>query len=727
MRRLPLVLALATLATITSAARGDSIESARSLFLNLSSQLNIKNMEVAAPPAGVTATWAAKIQWQQDPGRQEWGDVGLGLRTDATTGFSFDLLVESASGPAALAVYLSESDDDRWVESWNLAERAGKGWLHVDLKGDALRLWKFGNGKREPQTIGRLVIEPSGKNAKAVFWIANLTVHTQNGPRDVLPLMADADCPPPSSIPQAIRVPATPRCYMGMPLRFYVKPDGQEFVAEVRKLVPNLGVAATESWRPEWREIIERARRDGIDVRLQNAGIAGMEALITRAGAWGVDPQGRSRNTTPGFSNSAHGVSYCHPTTREAVRRVMAAMRGVGMTDYEQIDYVWPWFGGPWGYAPADILAFRTDLAELDEGLRLATGKTVHFWEYLDSYGTAKLRPADLGLDAWDSFHPKPTAKASAEQAARNGFVFTGLIHYEWLKFAQAMGQEANSWGGQFHATMNPEDVANGGDYLYWNRLASTGTAYYERFGNPGEIEAWCHYIPYLRDEARRAGKRLGVIYEVGVGGHGRPYLDPEVAYCMSYDCTACGQFDDMQNEWMGEADWKTSQTGHHRDRLQQWLATARAFNQARRDGAVQPRPKALAIGLRCVLHATGLSPSYQLTSGALLDLNIDCDHADLTMSPDRWNDYQVLIYTPWESSRKHLDALDAWLDAKPGRVLITHGAVPTRIANGLGCAPSAKLGDGQLGDLLGLGTISVGAGGKRPDRREGQPTSRSL
>ena len=153
------------------------------------------------------------------------------------------------------------------------------------------------------------------------------------------------------------------------------------------------------------------------------------------------------------------------------------------------------------------------------------------------------------------------------------------------------MGAEARSWGGSFMASMNPEDVSNGGDHLFWNRLADTGTAYLECFGNPGASEQWRHSMPYLRAAADRSGKRMGVIFEIGVGGHGKPYLDPEVAYCWAYDVVAAGQFDDMQNEWMGEGNWEQSQDGYHRDRLDAWLATARAFNHAKADGARPARP----------------------------------------------------------------------------------------------------------------------------------------
>lgn len=689
-------------------AAGGDLEEAMRQFPNLCNSLYVKDVEVNAPPDG-RAPWAVRFEWEQAPGCPDWGQLSVALRADQPDGYSFDVRVESSSGPAALAVYLTEVDGDRWVSTVDLAASRDQGWLHIDRRGEDLGLWRFGNGKREPESITGITFEPSGHESRAVYWIANLQIHTRSGLRDVLPLMQDTDSLPPTTAAPLVRLPALPRVYMGMGMNWFVSPAGQEFVARARERVPNLGVAGmTSGWRAEDLPVLAAARQSGIDVRAQNGGIDGMRGLITRAAAWGTAPSGQSRNTTPGFGSGTHGASYCHPATREAVRRLLAGQRGVGLPDYEQIDYVWPWVGGPWGYGEWDLAAFRTDLQGLDEGLRLAEGTRCSFWDYLRAYGTDALQPAHLGLAAWDEFQPQTATDPGSAEAARRWFVFTALTHYEWLKFAQAMGAEARSWGGGFLASMNPEDVANGGDYLFWNRLADTGAAYYECFGNPAQSEAWRHGLPYLRQTAARAGKRLGVIFEVGVGGHGKPYLDPELAYCWAYDVVAAGQFDDMQNEWMGEGDWAQSQEGYHRDRFDAWLATARGFNQAKADTALPPRPRVLALHHRCVLHAVGYQPAYQLTRTALEGMNIDYEAADLTLEPAEWERYEVLVYTPWESAARHLQALPAWLDAKPGRLLITHGAVPTRLADGRGYRPSAALGDGTLGQGLGLGVIRV-------------------
>lgn len=705
-RRLRLWVAMVLLVLAGRASAG-VLEEARRSLLNLYTSLYLKGVEVSLPPGG-QAPWAIRLEWEQAPGCPDWGLMSLPLRVDQPEGYAFDVWVESCSGPAALAVYLTESDGDRWVSTVAVAA-AAQGWQHVDLRGEALTLWRFGDGVRQPAEVTGITIEASGHESKAVCWLANLQIHTATGRRDLLPLMQDTDSLPPTTAALAVRLPAQPRVYMGMGMHWFVSAAGQEFVARCRELVPNLGAACMASgWRPGDEPVIAAARQAGLDVRTQNGGIAGMRGLITRAAAWGTAPSGQSRNASPGFGDGMHGVSYCHPSTREAVRRLMAGQRGVGILDYEQVDYVWPWMGGPWGYGEWDTAAFRTALAGLDEGLRLAGGTRCGFWDYLLAYGTERLAPAALGLAAWDQFQAKAPDGLPGDQVARWQFVFTALTHYEWLKFAQAMGAEARSWGGSFMATMNPEDVSNGGDYLFWNRLEDSGTAYYEYFGNPAQSEAWRHGMPYLRDAATQAGKRLGVIFEIGVGGHGKPYLDPQVAYCLAYDVVAAGQFDDLQNEWLGEGDWPQSQEGYHRDRLDAWLATARAFNQAKADGARLPRPKVLAIHHRCVVHAVGHQPPYLLTRAALDGMNLDYAAADLALDPARWEDYDVLIYTPWESSARHLAALPAWLAAKPGRLLITHGAVPTRIADGRGYLPGAELGDGAAGQALGLGTLST-------------------
>lgn len=207
LRRLACVL----LVWVAARALADELQDARRVFLNLHSSLYIKAVGVQAPPEGITAPWAVRLEWEQAPGRPDWGQVGIALRADNPDGYAFDVYVESATGPAGLAAYLTEADGDRWVSTVDVADIVGKGWRHVDLRGDALGLWQFGDGEREPETIGGITFEASGHESTAVYWLANIQIHTSSGLRDLLPLMQDTDCPPPTGAAPVVRLPAEPR------------------------------------------------------------------------------------------------------------------------------------------------------------------------------------------------------------------------------------------------------------------------------------------------------------------------------------------------------------------------------------------------------------------------------------------------------------------------------------------------------------------------------------
>jgi hypothetical protein len=252
-------LACVALLSLVTGALPDELQDARRAFLNLYNSLYVKAVGVQMPPEG-QAPWAVRLDWKQAPGCPDWGQVGIGLRSDHPDGYAFDVYVESAAGPAGLAAYLTEPDGDRWVSAVDVAGIVGKGWRHVDLRGDALGLWQFGNGKREPGTITGLTFEASGHESTAVYWLANIQIHTPSGLRDLLPLMQDTDCPPPPSAAPAVRLRAEPRVYMGIGMSWFVSPDGQEFLARARERVPNLGAACvTSGWRAEDQATIAAA------------------------------------------------------------------------------------------------------------------------------------------------------------------------------------------------------------------------------------------------------------------------------------------------------------------------------------------------------------------------------------------------------------------------------------------------------------------------------------
>ena len=58
-------------------------------------------------------------------------------------------------------------------------------------------------------------------------------------------------------------------------------------------------------------------------------------------------------------------------------------------------------------------------------------------------------------------------------------------------------------------------------------RLADFGTPFLEYFGSPVNTEGGFYHLGAYRRAADRAGKALGVIHELGQGGHGKPSVTP--------------------------------------------------------------------------------------------------------------------------------------------------------------------------------------------------------
>jgi len=656
---------------------------------------------------------ALRIRWKDSNVTEHaYGGIRMTFQAPGCNRLKFDVCAVESEG-TRLVVYLRELDGDRWAKTIDLSELERGVWQSFDLGANELKIWGLGDGKRDPDRVCGLNFELSGKGGTATILLSNVTVTALDGERGAFDRAADPLFVIPPTYTPIVPVQRTSRVFVGMSMGYFASQAGQTTIEELNKLISNLGVVAVVDggWWPHYDSLISKCRKRGIDCRVENGGVRGMQGFIHRNAAWGVNSRGQSWNVTAGIGESrwaVHGVSYCHPATREAIRQIALCCRAHGVESFEQIDYVWPWFGGAWGYHEADFAAYRNALAERDEGLELAypRGKRIHFWEYAEAYGCPRWVPDDFGLNSWGEFTPDlPSKEKKDDSGRRRRFLFLCLIHYEWLRFAQEIGSALRAHGGRFMASLNPEGVENGTDYIYWLRLASTDTPYLEYFGSPARTEDAFHRIPVLRREANRSGKRLGLILELGVTGHGKPYWDPEVAFVATYDYTAAG-FDDLQNEWLDEANWERLNTNpYHRDRLCNFLATAYAFSLAKADGAAPAPRSVLYIGLRPVVHAGGARTRFDLAD-VLGSAYIPFDAGDISMLSEDWEHYSVIVYSPWESPCKHFDKLARWLDRKPDRILITHGAVPTRVCAGTGYLPTREIGSGCLGEWLGLGIV---------------------
>ncbi len=378
-----------------------------------------------------------------------------------------------------------------------------------------------------------------------------------------------------------------------------------------------------------------------------------------------------------------------HPLMQAALRDQIDYAASLGINNFKQVDYVWPWMGGRWGYDAASVAAFREDLAAADEGLEVLTGvgqsrRVVHFWDYFADYHGLRFAPADLGLAGWEQFVPITEQAAATADAAgkRNLGVFVALCNYEWLRQAQRFGRWAQAHGGKHDYTLNPEDLGNAGDHIYLLRLAAAGIPYLEYFGSPGQLQAVYRTSGIYIRAARELGKKIGYITEIGQGGHFQPYFDSRVAYAFSYELSALG-FDSYHNEWLNEAPWKdllNPDNGYHHTRFRNWMAQGLAFRQAKLDRAAKlPAVDVLNVSLRSVGFYIGNFWSLgQMDSWgpALAEAQVNFEQTDPQELPRRLEQARVIFYAPPVSRPEIAAQLEAWL-AQGGKTLVTHSYIP--------------------------------------------------
>ncbi|MDR1282472.1 MAG: hypothetical protein LBK99_16875, partial [Opitutaceae bacterium] len=395
------------------------------------------------------------------------------------------------------------------------------------------------------------------------------------------------------------------------------------------------------------------------------------------------------------FSNA---VLATDPVIQAGLKDEIDYAASLGVNNFKQVDYVWPWMGGRWGYDPATIAAFRDDLQGNDEGLKilpglsgkLAQGGVIHFWDYYEYYHGFRLNPSDLNLKTWAAYAPvsEQDAARGNETEKRNLGLFVLLYHYEWLRQAQRFGRQARARGGAHSYTLNPEDLGNAGDFVFLCRLVDGGVPYIEYFGGPAVLKGAWHNLPMYVKSADAAGRKFNLILELGQGGHGQHYLSPEINYLYAFELAAAG-LRGYHNEWT-EASW-TRMTDPARkdqyDRWSCWINGALGFTFAREENIRRPDTRVFNISTR--------SPGYYVSSwiwgvnqgpsfGPLLAENhVPYEQWDRSAMPEILARADVLFYTPPAGGRaQDWKALRQWLKT-PGRSLVLHSNIPFSIDDG--------------------------------------------
>lgn len=618
-----------------------------------------------------------------------------------------DLMVERVSGPARVTIYLTERDGDRWPISVDLTQQPVGRWIQLKASRADIALWELGDRKPDWNSIGSVTVEPSGVGASCVFYLDNLILTGKAGQRSLLD---------PASVPR----PYTEQPPFKAPLNT-VSPAGHAFIAgsagfwtntHTRDIIDMLcaksnsvafsanGFAGHEP--SAWLSAALSAR--GRPLMQEHAPAMEFAMELTERQAWCVRWDGQSNNTTPGAFDPMHTACLGHPDYMEMQKRRVDAMLASGIRTLTLVDYVFPYWGGRWGYSEADLADYRRVLRGEDPGILLHVDgrlRRVRFWEYFRDYAGFIWSPSDLGLYDWSEYRPVTEQEADGDDGPkrRNLYLFVTLNHYQWLRFLDELGGYLQERGGRLWIIPNPEDLANAADYVYVARMAHVEGNLPEYFGNPIWTSALYRSGGYLSRAARGAGSLIGPQFETNAGGHGRSYYDPQVAWAACYDVCAALQADVVKNDFLDEAPADVVSTPRHPEQFERYVDTLSkvyAFDRFKTDTPQRPAAMAAVVTKRninryraSIFYSLGATEQHH--DGCLADAmareQMIYDLLDSTRFAS-WTEYRTLIWGDPLPSPAVRQRLVRWLGEDANRTLICHSDQPLCLDQGLNPVP---------------------------------------
>ena len=384
---------------------------------------------------------------------------------------------------------------------------------------------------------------------------------------------------------------------------------------------------------------------------------------------------------------AAHAIDTTQKDVFDLVKTRMETVYALGFDSFLLVDYVWPYFGGKWGYGNDTVLQWKADLN--GGGFKIDLDSPTESWGFADYWNNSSsipLDPAEFGWKTWDDFVcGTDSASSQGPIEAKRLLLFNALWHYQHLVFLDRLGRVAETHRREFSVSINPEDINNGDDVSLMGRLRHLGSLGFEFFGNPSDLSALRHTLAHLR--YRNGGPRLDLIGEINGGGHGPSRYDPAVAFAYYYEATASSLPRDynvqyLESLWPDQKNLDKVQLG----RFDHWFAGANSFllRHAEETQAAPIRSPVTVIASRSVLE-------YQPTSSNSLDQDgnlaryLDAFNIDFEqVGRDIWNPLVdthsiVLFFCPDMTTPAELQRVKSWVDAGQGKTLIVAGGAAWR------------------------------------------------
>lgn len=453
---------------------------------------------------------------------------------------------------------------------------------------------------------------------------------------------------------------------------------GRTYLLEMKKIFPNLGIQSNLGM-----ESILGQRDWFVDHDIA-VGFQNISPFLWQAGV-ARDALSHPAESYQWLEERHHKFDQTSLEWRAIYDEVAKRYSRYGIPEYQIID-------GHYATHPSQSdRHFPAILAGEDEGVRMADGRCMTFWDYFRSYTGFVWTPADVGLSSWADYRTTPpsqyaTAKADALSCKR-GYLDMALRHYVYMRWNANVGEAFDRYGVTYFLMNNGDDWKNGNDW-YMDTATAGVRGFVEEtfFYHPSTVIKAYPLGPAFRAWYAKNGTHHRLIGETGKGGHGPIYWAPEISYAITYSISAAKSYDSYEVDWPGETHWDEMtdpKNTYHYNRFCDFLAKGLAYNHATLD---QNLTQDATVGQMVSLQET----PAMYAGRAMTKLGIAAERegygitwaSHLLADTAVFKNARVLINDHYALPRGMAAKLMQWVDGG-NRALVLHGAAAGREIDG--------------------------------------------